>query len=60
MKQIEWTPNFVEPVIRYAIMLDGVSVWETTDYLAAVAACMAYRKNHPRTNPRRVCLIEAR
>lgn len=44
------------PEIIYVVTLDGNFVWETTDYLSGVAACIAWRKNNPREDKKRVKL----
>lgn len=60
MSNKQFIPRFVYPTIVYSVRLDGVEIWSTTDFAFGVDYCLAWRRNHPRTNPRRIRLVEAR
>lgn len=42
--------------IIYVVTIDGKAIWETSDYLSGVAACVAWRRNNPREDKKRVKL----
>lgn len=44
------------PQVVYVVLLDGVEIWRTSDYLSGVGACVAWRHNNPREDMRRVRL----
>ena len=44
------------PMVTYAVVLDGRQIFETKDYWVGVACCLAWRKNNPREDSKRVSL----
>lgn len=60
MLNTEFVPRFIYPLINYSVRLDGIEVLRTTDFSLGVDYCLAWRRNHPRSNPARIRLVEAR
>ena len=42
--------------VGYSVELDGKLVLMTKDYLVGLAACIAWRKNNPRENKKRISM----
>ena len=47
----------VTPTIVYKVILDGVTIHETTDFSLGVDMCLAWRRNNPRLRPSRIRLV---
>ena len=60
MSNTKFIPRFVYQTIVYSVRLDGVEILSTSDFAMAVDSCLAWRGNHPRSNPRRIRLVESR
>lgn len=60
MSNTKFTPRFISMPVTYRVVLDGISVLTTEDFSLGIEYCLSWRKNHPRSNPRRIRLAEAR
>ena len=44
------------PEVGYSVELDGNSILLTKNYLHGLAACIAWRKNNPREDKKRISM----
>lgn len=51
-------PRFVEMPVTYYVVLDGITILKTEDFLLGVDCCNSWRKNHPGCDPSRIRLTE--
>lgn len=50
-----WQPRFERiPEVKYDVLLDGVLVRRVESYLYGLAMCIAWRKNNPQEDPKRI------
>lgn len=60
MSNTKFTPRFISMPITYRVVLDGITILENVDFSLGIECCLSWRKSHPRSNPRRIRLTEAR
>lgn len=60
MSNTKFIPRFISMPVTYRVILDGITILTTEDFALGVECCLTWRKNHPRSNPSRVHLTEAR